>query len=365
MPYLANVDVRWGQFDLSDLREMPFEESEKERYGLRFGDIVMCEGGEPGRCAVWKDERPGMMFQKALFRIRPHQELLPEFLYYYFVDTGRRNAFSPFFTGSTIKHLPREKLSLVEVPLPPLSEQRRIVGILSAYDDLIENNRKRIALLEESARRLYKEWFVRLRFPGHERVPVEDGVPKGWKRTTLGEACETNRRSYSVSELPPSINYIDISSVSEGRILGKTAMLAKEAPGRARRKAQSGDVIWSNVRPNLKAYALVLDPEPNDVFSTGFTILTPTTIPFSFLYLFVSTDGFVSYLENMVTGATYPAVRPSDFEQATFLLPDSETLHLFHDFVSPLFLQCKNLEHQSRTLAAARDALLPRLMKNG
>jgi len=108
------------------------------------------------------------MIQKALHRIRPHECLLPEFLYYYFLHKGRTGYLAQFFTGATIKHLPREKLALVEVPIPPREIQAGIASILSAYGDLIENNRRRIQLLEESARLLYKEWFVRLRFPGHE-----------------------------------------------------------------------------------------------------------------------------------------------------------------------------------------------------
>ena len=89
-----------------------------------------------------------MMIQKALHRIRPHDCLQPEFLYYYFLHKGRVGHLSPLFTGSTIKHLPREKLALVEVPVPPRPTQNKIASILSAYDDLIENNRRRIALLE-------------------------------------------------------------------------------------------------------------------------------------------------------------------------------------------------------------------------
>jgi type I restriction enzyme S subunit len=139
LPYLANVNVRWGEFDLSDLREMRFEHHELERYGLKYGDIVMCEGGEPGRCAIWKDQKSSMMIQKALHRIRPNDCLKSEFLYYYFLYKGRTGHLSPLFTGATIKHLPREKLALVEVPVPPYSTQSYIASILSAYDDLIEN----------------------------------------------------------------------------------------------------------------------------------------------------------------------------------------------------------------------------------
>jgi len=108
-PYLANVNVRWGEFDFEALREMRFEEDELERYGLKYGDIVMCEGGEPGRCAFWKEPVQGMMIQKALHRIRPYDGLDNRFLYYSFVYLGKRGAFSPLFTGATIKHLPKEK----------------------------------------------------------------------------------------------------------------------------------------------------------------------------------------------------------------------------------------------------------------
>lgn len=362
LPYLANVNVRWGEFDLSDLREMRFEQRELERYGLKYGDIIMCEGGEPGRCAIWKDQCSRMMIQKALHRIRPHKCLRPEFLYYFFLYKGRKGHLSSLFTGSTIKHLPREKLALVEVPVPPHSTQDYIINLLSFYDDLIENNRRRIQLLEQSARLLYKEWFVNLRFPGHEHTKIIDGVPEGWEKKELGDVSATNAESYKANKLPNEINYIDIASVKQGRILSKNKMLSSEAPGRARRQGANGDVIWSNVRPNLRAYALVLEPDENDVFSTGFTILSPTVIPFSYLYLFVTTEEFVGHLANHTTGSSYPAVRPDDFERADILLPAQRLLKIFHERVEPAFRMIQVLEKEINALTKARDLLLPKLM---
>ena len=154
LPYLANVNVRWGGFSLYDLRTMRFEQKEMERYGLKFGDIVMCEGGEPGRCAIWKDQIPGMMIQKALHRIRPKNLLDYRFLYYNLLHIGYSRGFDKYFTGATIKHLPGEKLAKVEVDIPPLPVQKHIADVLSAYDDLIENNQRRIRILEEMARSL-------------------------------------------------------------------------------------------------------------------------------------------------------------------------------------------------------------------
>ena len=189
LPYLANVNVRWGEFSLDGLRTMRFESKEMDRYGLKFGDIVMCEGGEPGRCAIWKNEVPGMMIQKALHRIRPSEVLDFRFLHYSFLHIGQSKGFDQFFTGSTIKHLPSEKLAKVEVPVPPLPVQRRIGAILAAYDELIENSQRRIRILESTARALYREWFVHFRSPGHEKAPRVASplgdIPKGWQVTTL------------------------------------------------------------------------------------------------------------------------------------------------------------------------------------
>lgn len=364
LPYLANVNVRWGEFDLGDLREMRFENHELERYGLKYGDIVMCEGGEPGRCAIWKDQCSSMMIQKALHRIRPHKYIIPEFLYYHFLYKGRTGYLAQLFTGATIKHLPREKLALVEVPVPPISTQQAIAKILSAYDDLIENNRRRIQLLEKSARLLYKEWFVRLRFPGHEHVKVVDGVPEGWGKKRLGEVAATNVSSYKPKTLPDYIHYVDISSVSTGRINEKKTMTSADAPGRARRIAKSGDIIWSNVRPNLKAYALVINPGENDVYSTGFTVIHPREVPFSFLYIATTTKEFVGYLVNHTTGASYPAVRADDFDRAELLIPHLSMLELFHEKIAPIFNLINLLGEQSKKLAESRDILLPRLMNS-
>jgi type I restriction enzyme, S subunit len=187
LPYLANINVRWGELDLENLRQMRFEPSETDRYGLKYGDIVMCEGGEPGRCAIWKEPVPAMMIQKAIHRIRAHDCIDHRFLFYSFLHRGRLGGFAPLFTGATIKHLTLQNLAKLEIEFPELPLQARIADILSAYDDLIENNLKRIALLEESARLLYREWFVRLRFPGHEHTRIVDGVPEGWERGQVSD----------------------------------------------------------------------------------------------------------------------------------------------------------------------------------
>ncbi len=137
MPYLANINVRWGKFDLNGLREMRFEDDEIEAYSLKFGDIVMCEGGEPGRCAIWKNQMPRMMIQKALHRIRCRNNVDPEFLYYSLRHAGQSGYLATLFTGATIKHLPREKLEKVTVVVPTRSLVASFINVIRPIENQI------------------------------------------------------------------------------------------------------------------------------------------------------------------------------------------------------------------------------------
>ena len=137
MPYLRNVNVRWGSFDLMDLLEMRFEDVEDDRLLIRKNDLVMCEGGEPGRCAIWTQDTP-IHFQKACHRIRFAQSLNVAFFYHVFCLYASNGIFSNLFTGTTIKHLTGQSLDRVVVPLPPLAEQKRIVARLEEILPLCE-----------------------------------------------------------------------------------------------------------------------------------------------------------------------------------------------------------------------------------
>ncbi|RKI35632.1 hypothetical protein D7Y27_30940 [Corallococcus sp. AB004] len=132
LPYLRNINVRWGHFELSDLLQMPFEENELERYGLRKGDVLICEGGEPGRAAVWPGSANLILFQKALHRVRCTRALEPQWLAYQLKHDAEQGLLSRRFTGTTIKHFTGSALREYPVALPPLNEQRRIIAKLEA-----------------------------------------------------------------------------------------------------------------------------------------------------------------------------------------------------------------------------------------
>jgi type I restriction enzyme S subunit len=153
-PYLRNKNVQWGRIDTDDLLTMDFSEREAEKFGLTPGDVMVCEGGEVGRAAVWRGQFEGCCFQKALHRVRSNGEVLPEFMAHVFRWLSDTNAFDPYVTGSTIKHLPQEDLRLIPIPVPPLDAQRRIVteveerlSVIDAMRASIERAQRRSAAL--------------------------------------------------------------------------------------------------------------------------------------------------------------------------------------------------------------------------
>jgi len=131
-PYLRNISVRWGHFDLSDLEEMRFETHEEERYSLKNGDLIICEGGEPGRCAIWKGIIPNMKIQKALHRVRVKNMVSEIYLYHYMFYAAKSGLLKKYFTGTTIKHLTGRELKKIEIPLPSIKEQNFIVDELES-----------------------------------------------------------------------------------------------------------------------------------------------------------------------------------------------------------------------------------------
>lgn len=354
LPYLANINVRRGEFDLTDLREMRFESQEIERYSLRYGDIVMCEGGEPGRCALWKSKQGGMMIQKALHRIRPHACLDSTFLYYEFLNIGQSNGFAPYLTGATIKHLPREKLAKVQIRFPDLKTQKAIAVVLETYDDLITTNQRRIALLEDAARRLYREWFVHLRFPGHESVAVNDGVPQGWARKNLLDVCDV---AYGY---PFKADQFNTNSV------GVPIVRIRDIPSAATETYTTEEVDSSCI---IKRGDFLIGMD--GIFHMNHWIgkdaylvqrvcrVRPKN---ELLRAFVSLAIFepIKKFEATIQGATVSHLGAKHLKQINFLVPSGIDGVLMH--LNDLLWQKIQMLEKNMILAQVRDQLLPKLM---
>ena len=366
LPYLANINVRWGEFDLENLREMRFEHDEMDRYGLKYGDIVMCEGGEPGRCAIWKESVPGMMIQKAIHRIRPHDCIDHRFLFYSFLHKGRSGTFAPLFTGATIKHLPREKLAKVEIAFPSLDVQRRIADILSAYDDLIENNRRRMALLEDAARQLYREWFVRLRFPGHEHTRITNGVPEGWERKRIGDVSDCvggGTPSTSVSNFweDGDVTWVTPTDVTRNAhfvLLDSDKRITGAGLQNSSAKLVPPHAVLMTSRASVGFFAIA----GREVCTNqGFISIVPHESILWPYFLFHLSER-VEEIRAMGSGSTYPEVSRGKFREFVVLLPKHALVVAFCEQVTVFFKQIRFLKQQSEKLRAGRNLLLPRLM---
>ena len=362
-PYLANVNVRWGEFDLEDLPLMKFEESEQERYELKYGDLVICEGGEPGRCAIWKEQIPNMKIQKALHRVRVHDCLDYRYLFYWFLLAGKTGELDQYFTGATIKHMPGQKLKEVVIDKPPLEIQHRIADILSAYDDLIENNQKQIKLLEEAAQRLYKEWFVDLRFPGHENTKIVDGVPEGWNVYPFSSKVDIMSGGTPKTSIPDYYNgkipfYTPKDSdgaffahktqmnITEGGLKNCNSRLypPKTVIITARGTVGKTTILAVPMAMNQSCYALKM--KENDA-------------PY---YLFFALNNEIKALQTMANGGVFNTIIGKTFDSINIQIPKDPLIYGFEETVRPFMEQIKNKLQANSKIVEARDRLLPKLM---
>ena len=258
---------------------------------------------------------------------------------YYFLHTID---FKRFDVGNSNPTLNRNHIHALAVRIPPKLVQERIVAMLAPYDGLIENNRRRMALLEESARQLYQEWFVRLRFPGHERSRVADGVPEGWQRRTLGE-CLTLKRGHDL----PDANRVDgdIPIVSSSGITGYHNEKKAEAPGIVTgRYGTLGEVYFLET-----AYW----PHNTALYVCDFRGNRPRVLYYFLKHVLQSSQS---------NNAAVPGLNRNVLHKMHLLWPSENLLGEFDEFLEPLFAQMQLLRAANAKLLAARDLLLPRLM---
>jgi type I restriction enzyme S subunit len=315
----------------------------------RPGDIVLTTKGTVGRVALMPVHGPVFAYSPQLcyFRPAPNGQLRSRFLYYWFKSAEfwiQANALK----GQTdmADFLSLGDVQSMRIGLPSRDRQDAIVDVLGALDDKIAANQRIIS----TAAALVDEMLER--FLRHQDSAVE---------TTLGSVCAVNAiRSDPVNG--SELRYIDIASVSRGRVTWPAPMNWDQAPGRARRGVRKGDVIWSTVRPNRRSHALILDDDPILVASTGFAVLSPVQIGSAYLYGITTRAPFVEYLESVAEGSAYPAVRAERFAEAKIPLPARDVLPKFEKPASALFSRAHAAEVENRTLVSLRDVLLPKLI---
>jgi type I restriction enzyme S subunit len=334
-------------------------------YVLDEGDVLVAMTEQaPGLLgsSAWIPEAACFLHNQRLGRIVDLDEhrLDKRFLYYMFNTREVRQRISATATGGKVRHTAPERIGQVVVRLPPREVQRRIADALSAYDDLIENNRRRMALLEEAARQLYREWFVRLRFPGHEHTRITNGVPEGWERKVLGDLCEELRESVSPEDLDPDTPYIGLEHIPRRSISlsewGKAAQVTS-----SKHRFCEGDILFGKIRPYFHKVGITL---VDGVASSDAIVIRPLDTKLRGLVLMtVSSDPFVAVTaQTMREGAKMPRADWKQMQQYVVPLPPDGLLSNFDSAIQSIVAQLKTLTLSSQKLRAARDLLLPRLM---
>jgi type I restriction enzyme, S subunit len=371
IPFIKAKHITNGFVDFDNCDYITYDDHLKviSRSKPEKGDILFTHiGASLGVTAYIKEDIEFSIKNIALFK-PDAEKIISYYLYYLIISHQFQSGILNQRTGSAQPFVSLQMLREFEILYhPEMKIQKLIVDIVSTYDRLIENNTRRIKILEEMAQNLYREWFVNFRFPGHEQTKLIDSstdlgqIPEGWEVVKLQKLAFVNQNTLKLQNAPVEIDYIDIASVSTGTILEIQKYAFADAPGRARRIVQHGDIIWSCVRPNRKSHALILNPQSHLIVSTGFAVISPKLVPYSYLYQALITTEFVDYLTNNATGSAYPAVNAKDFNNANVLLPDAEILKIFHRISDQLYILKQNLQKKNSVLQRTRDLLLPKLI---
>ena len=264
--------------------------------------------------------------------------------------------------GAAQDNLSWEKLSTIQFPAPPIENQRKIADILSTYDNLIENNQKQIKLLEEAAQRLYKEWFVDLRFPGHETTPIVDGVPEGWEQNTINSIIDLQSGfAFKSADFCDSGKYkiVTIKNVQDGLFEGQNVSRIDDIPARmpAHCRLGDGDILLS-LTGNVGRVCVVNGQ--NYLLNQRVAKIKSDYTAYAYC-LFRSSDMFTA-MGNLANGAAQQNLSPIKTGQIRILIPPVDLLVRFEVAVSVYMKQMLNLNKQIELLQQARDRLLPKLM---
>ena len=366
--FISCKDIREGQIHYEDARQIIEEDfwDAHKRTRLEPDDILVTNSGTIGRMAFVRDVplTYRTTFQKSVAIVKPDKaKIFPKYLYYQL-----QNCVDDFINrsnGAAQKNLLLSTMRAFKMNIHEDEDlQMHIAAILSAYDDLIENNQKQIKRLEEAAQRLYKEWFVDLRFPGHETTPIVDGIPEGWSMCTAGNVIEFNPKTpLKKGCIKQSVPMTALSTSS--MVLNSSEFTMTESNSGA--KFRNGDTLLARITPCLEngktAFVAGITSEEGTVGSTEFIVLRAKKINPYMVYLLARTEEFRKTAINSMTGSDgRQRAQVDKIMQFPYLLAPQSTLEAFSQLVEPIFEQVYLKNSQIAQLSQARDRLLPKLM---
>lgn len=356
VPVIKIKNVTPPTVTLDDLSYVSKEIAQAQnRFLLNYDDVLIALTGSHinqmasvvGRVARVRHQTPSLLNQRVgkITVINPDEMDLDYVYYYLSQDPVKIQLASKAGGAANQANISPSDVKNLDIPFPDIDVQRRISGILSAYDNLIENNQKQIKLLEEAAQRLYKEWFIDLRFPGHEDTPIVDGVPEGWADGTLGDIA-VFKRGKTITK----------AQVSDGNI---PVVAGGLEPAYYHNKANTtAPVITVSASGANAGFTRLYNI---DVFASDCSYIDSNSTPFLlFVYCFLKTNAMK--LNSLQKGSAQPHVYAKDLNALVLSVPSEGVLTVFCGIVSPYFERIRLLQRENEIAAQARDRLLPTLM---
>lgn len=360
-PIIRTPNIGVGYLDLEGVQRV--SKAAYDRRNIRAvprpNDLILAREAPAGNVGIIREGMEVCLGQRTVL-IRPKAEKVsPLFLNYYLNAPKQRHALLSNSNGATVSHVNMPIIRNLVIVLPDRETQDRIADVLSAYDELIENNRRQIKLLEEAAQRLYKEWFIDLKFPGHETTPIVDGLPEGWRMGCLGECCALIKTISKQDERTGNELYIGLEHMPKDSICLRAHGVAADVVGN-KTEFRKGDVLFGKIRPYFHKVGFA---QFDGVTSTDAIVMRAVEGKQAFLLAVASSDEFVSYATaTSKTGTKMPRADWAAMKSYQVPIPSADVASRFENicesFLSAI-AQCSSLIVAARE---ARDRLLPKLM---
>jgi type I restriction enzyme S subunit len=369
---IRTTNVRDGFVDAENVRYVTAETYKKwtRRLVPRRNDVILTREAPLGGVGKLRSDDAIFLGQRLYhFRADP-QKLEPDFLLYSLMGEDLQAQVRSFGSGSTVEHMRLEDVPNLEIDLPTLPIQRRIAGILTAYDELFENNRRRIRILEEMARKLYREWFVNFRFPGHESVPrvasALGEIPEGWEVKKVSDTFEIVGGGTPARANPEFWEQGDVQWYSPNNLTGAATMFMDDSRdhitsiGLQKSSARLFPPLSVMLTSRATIGAIAINTHEACTNQGFITCIPNHRVPLYFLFHWL-TENVPTFLR-MASGATFKEISRGVFKTIDFAQPPSALVHSFESRVTPIGTQMLALQRQVQNLRRTRDLLLPRLL---
>lgn len=373
-PLIRTPNVGRGRLILEGVHRVSKETYDKRnaRAVPQIDDIIFAREAPAGNAALIREGQEVCLGQRTVL-IRPDKnKVCPEFLVYYILAPKQQYELLGTANGATVAHVNLPIIRKMPVNLPDIDVQKKIARYIAKYDDLIENNQKQIKLLEEAAQRLYKEWFVDLRFPGYEDCKIVDGVPEGWEYKPLREILKYVRgKSYTskeLSDIPDGSAMVNLKNIKAFGGYNRNAekwFLGKYKPEQT---LCEGDIVMgvtdmTQERRLVGHVALVPRIKKDNVtFSMDLIKIIPLNVSKSFLYSSFNFGGYSRNISSLANGVNVLHLKPESMMGIKMLVPDENVQKRYAELFDILQRKIETLQDQIENAKQAREKLLPKLM---